>query len=149
MPGYKVHLAGGAVFGAAALAAAITLTTWRPEPLPAGGMLATCVLAALFPDVDTSSKGRPLFYGLLAAVDVYLIATGLFKWAALLGLVAMLPALGNHRGWTHTWWGMLLLPLAVMAVPLLFFEFTLQQVAPFYGAAVLGYFSHLFLDTLR
>ena len=135
-------------FGAAGLAGVYTLSTWRPDPLVAAGMLAACTLAALFPDVDTSSKGRPWFFGLLAGLDLVLITNEQFKWAALLGFVAMFPSLGEHRGWTHSWWAMLLLPLVLMLIPLVFFDFTPQQVAPFYAATALGYFSHLFLDWL-
>lgn len=112
----------------------------------AAALAATCLLASLFPDVDTSSKGRPVFYSMLAVLDLVLIVNEEYKWAAIVGLVAMLPALGNHRGWTHTWWAMLAVPLVLLAVPFVLFEFSWQRLAPFYAAAVLGYFSHLALD---
>jgi len=146
MPGYKIHITGAALLAGGALTALYMLGAYKPEPLQAAALVATCLLASLFPDVDTSSKGRPVFYGLLAALDLVLMINGQYKWAALVGLVAMLPALGNHRGWTHTWWAMLAVPLAVLLLPFLLFEFDWQRLAPFYAAAVLGYFSHLALD---
>lgn len=146
MPGYKVHLTGAAVLAGGALTALYTMGPYHPEPLQAAALVATCLLAALFPDVDTSSKGRPLFYGLLAGVDMVLIINQQYKWAAIVGLVAMLPAIGNHRGWTHTWWAMILVPLVILALPLVLFQFTWQSLAPYFAAAVLGYFSHLALD---
>lgn len=146
MPGYKIHLTGAVLAGGGALAALYTFGPLHPEPLHAAALLTTCALAGLFPDVDTSSKGRPLFYGLLALLDLVLLVNAEYKWAALVGLVAMLPALGNHRGWTHTWWAMLATPLVILAVPLVLFEFSWQTLAPFYVAAVLGYFTHLALD---
>jgi len=146
MPGYKIHVTGAALLAGGGLTALYMFGPWHPEPMEAAALVATCLLASLFPDVDTSSKGRPIFYSLLAALDLVLIVNEEYKWAAIVGLVAMLPAMGNHRGWTHTWWAMLAVPLLVLAVPFVFFEFDWQRLAPFYVAAVLGYFSHLALD---
>ncbi len=130
------------------MAALYTFDYFRPEPLMGAALLATCLLGALFPDVDTSSKGRPFFYSILAAMDIILIINHEYQWAAIVGLIAMLPALGNHRGWTHTWWAMLAVPLAILAVPLLLCAVDWQTLTPFYLAAVLGYFSHLALDKM-
>lgn len=146
MPSYKVHITGAALLAAGALTALYTLGPYHLPPLHAAALTATCILASLFPDVDTSSKGRPVFYALLAGLDLVLIINQHYKWAAIAGLVAMLPALGNHRGWTHTWLAMLLAPLAVMALPLIFFQFSWLDILPYFIAAVLGYFSHLALD---
>lgn len=68
-------------------------------------------------------------------------------WSAWLGLFAMLPALGAHRGWTHTWWAMLLVPLPILAMPAMLIDFrAVQTFLPFYGAFAGGFFSHLLLD---
>ncbi|TVM18277.1 hypothetical protein DPQ33_05855 [Oceanidesulfovibrio indonesiensis] len=146
MPGYKAHLTGGTVLAAGALAGAFFLEIYRPDPFTGAALLATACLAALFPDVDTSSKGRGLFYGILAVVDIALMIMGKWQWAAILGLVAMLPALDNHRGWTHTWWAMLLVPAAILGTAHFALHPPMQILAPFYAAAVVGYFSHLALD---
>ncbi len=146
MPGYKVHLTGAAVLGGGTLFALHHFQYFQPSPMLAAALLATCLLASLFPDIDTSSKGRGIFYILLAGLDVVLIVNREYQWAALVGLVAMLPALGNHRGWTHTWWAMLAVPMVVLAVPYGLFQATWQSLVPFLAAAVLGYFSHLALD---
>ena len=125
-------------------------------------LFALCLMFALWPDVDTNSKGQNLFYGIFFVADVILIAAKYFEGAAYLGLFAILPALGKHRGWTHTWWAMLLVPLPLLILPYLFaperapdelpylFRPEERPLAglPFYGAAVVGYFSHLFMDGL-
>lgn len=117
------------------------------DPLMASGLVGFCLLGALFPDVDTDSKGQNLFYAVFAAVDLGLIAQKHYMWAAWLGFFAMLPAIGSHRGWTHTWWAMLLVPLPILGVPAvtLGMEFV-EGFIPYYAAFATGYFSHLLLD---
>lgn len=106
------------------------------------------VLFALFPDVDTNSKGQNIFYWVVFPVDIMLILTGYVYAAAYLGLIAMLPILGHHRGWTHKKWAMIVVPLPILLVPYLYNDaFALSSVV-FYGAAVTGYFSHLLFDGL-
>lgn len=159
MSGYKGHIFGALVaFGAyAAVLAYVIMVEWLPLPMnPLGDpllalfygatLLVLSVLFGLWPDVDIDSKGRRIFYGLFLIVDVYLIITGRFQAAAYLGLFAILPAVGKHRGWTHTWWAMLLVPSPLLVVPYMNLPETPWIGAPFYAAAVVGYLSHLVLD---
>lgn len=146
MPGYRVHLTGGAVAGGGALAGVLLSETWQAEPLTCAALIAVCLAAALFPDVDTSSKGRQIFYTILAGTDIVLMVNKHYQWAAIVGFIAMLPAIGNHRGWTHTWWAMLAVPLGICALPMVFYGYSWEQLLPFALAGILGYFSHLLLD---
>lgn len=146
MPGYKAHITGAAVAGGGTLAGVWWMDWYRPTPLLGAALVAVSVLAGLFPDVDTHSKGRKFFYGILAAVDVVLMVNEEFKWAAILGFCAMLPAVGNHRGWTHTWWAGLLVPVVILSLPFAFFQTDWRVLLPFFLAAVIGYYSHLGLD---
>jgi membrane-bound metal-dependent hydrolase YbcI (DUF457 family) len=76
-----------------------------------------------------------------------LIYQNFYRWAAWLGLIAMLPALGHHRGWTHTWWAMLAVGLPIAVIPqVLLGADSINVFLPFYAAFTLGYFSHLLLD---
>lgn len=156
MANWKGHVAGGIVFGAA-YAAALSYTPiqqyaeqihllndWQAM----AAILVLSTLFALFPDVDTNSKGQNIFYGLALTVDVLLIASGNLQAAAYLGLVAMLPVVGKHRGWTHSKWAMVLIPLPILVVPYLYSQQALNIAAVYYGACVAGYFSHLLLDGL-
>ena len=122
-----------------------TLVELIAYPVVLGGL---CLMFGLWPDVDTNSVGQDIFYTLFFLVDVILIATRHFEEAAYLGLFAILPVLGKHRGWTHTWWAMLLIPSPLLILPYLFFPERPLWGLPFYGAAVIGYFSHLFMDGL-
>lgn len=156
MANYKGHITGGVVFtGAYTLAMlfapverlaeyASLLYDWQ-------AMFAVFVIGmlfALFPDVDTNSKGQDLFYWIIFPLDLLLIYGGQFQAAAYLGLIAILPILTHHRGWTHSKWAMLLIPLPIILVPWLYNDNVLPISLVYYGAAVVGYFSHLFLDGL-
>lgn len=146
MPGYKVHLAGGIVFWGLGLAGGLFFGVYTPEPQTALALLCIVLLGALFPDTDTDSKGQSLFYTCFLILDLALMIRGEFKWAAILGFCALLPAIGHHRGWTHTWWAMLAVPSPIIILPMVFYHQSLIKLLPFYMAAVFGYFSHLVLD---
>ena len=147
MPDYRGHLAGGLFFGVMGVVGAILLGWMVFDPLMAAGLVGFCLLGALFPDVDTNSKGQNLYYAVFVVIDLALIMRGLYIWAAWFGLFSMLPAVGSHRGWTHTWWAMLLVPVPILAIPLFMqAENAIMVFLPFYAAFATGYFSHLILD---
>jgi hypothetical protein len=169
---YRGHMAAGAAFYgilafviivvpalAGIRGVEIFLNWWE---IPA--QLVVAVLAALWPDVDITSKGRKLFYRLFLVLDLYLVFSGAWQAAAFLGFLAILPGIGRHRGWTHKLWAAILVPLMILVVPLFFhdgrFIFenmrvmsredlrVLVPVVPYYLAAVVGYISHLAADGL-
>lgn len=146
MPGFKGHVAGALVTTGAVLGGAWWLKFYRPEPKTMAIMAALAVLGALFPDVDTNSKGRHLYYGAAVIADAALILKGQYRYAAILGFCALLPAIGSHRGWTHTWWAGLIIPSPVILAPMMLLGLPWQALAPYYVATVLGYYSHLLLD---
>ncbi|QGY41325.1 hypothetical protein GM415_14715 [Pseudodesulfovibrio cashew] len=147
MPGYQGHLLGGLFFAVMGLVGAVLLGWFVFDPLTAAGLIGFCLLGALFPDVDTDSKGQNLYYSVFAMVDLGLIIQKQYIWSAWLGLFAMLPAIGSHRGWTHTWWAMLVVPLPILLVPAAMLGFPQANIfVPYYVAFATGYFSHLLLD---
>ncbi|WP_031386198.1 metal-dependent hydrolase [Desulfonatronum thiodismutans] len=146
MPGFKAHLFGGALFFGLVLIMVLWLGVYQPDQQTLLFLALIALLSALFPDVDTDSKGRVLFYGALLLVYLVLMIQGRFRLAAVLGFCALLPAVGHHRGWTHSWWAMLLVPLPIIILPMVFYERSFASVLPFYLASVTGYCSHLVLD---
>lgn len=110
------------------------------------GMYVVAMLMGLWPDIDTNSKGQDIFFGTAFVFDILLISQGYIVAAAYLGLLAMTPIIGKHRGWTHSRWAMVLVPLPIVAVPYMNDMSILTTYLIFYGAAVAGYFSHLLLD---
>lgn len=106
------------------------------------------MLFSLLPDIDTKSRGQSIFFWTAFLLDVLLIWQGYLQAAAYLGLIAMLPLLTKHRGWTHSKWAMFVVPLPIVAVPYLYSDSMLPISLVYYAAAVSGYFSHLLFDGL-
>ena len=156
MAGYKGHTIGGLI---AFLFFGLTLIFFISflNPLEIPILFILCLLGALWPDVDTASKGRILFYLIFIILDVILILLRYYEHAALLGLFAMLPAISKHRGWTHSLWAAFVVPL-----PLIFFSFLGDEILfsmrdyeyrnhifiglPYYLAFTTGILSHLIID---
>jgi membrane-bound metal-dependent hydrolase YbcI (DUF457 family) len=110
------------------------------------GLFVVAILFGLFPDIDTNSKGQHIFYGLALIANVWLILDGRFEAAAYLGLAAMTPIIGKHRGWTHSKPAMLLVPSPILIIPYIQNSTLLGTALLVYGGAVVGYFSHLLFD---
>jgi hypothetical protein len=154
MPGYKGHLLGATITNTAYVGVlevvpndllhgtGLALSDWQL-------LVALYVIGWLFglwPDVDTNSKGQDIFFGIAFVADVLLILTGRLQPAAYLGLLAMTPIIGHHRGWTHSRIPMFLVPLPIVLLPYIYDKNLLKAGLLLYGAAFIGYFSHLLLD---
>lgn len=156
MSGYKGHIAGGIAANAVYLAGVkllpgdilerwnINLEDWQLI----AGLFVIAVLFALFPDVDTNSVGQNIFFGIAFVADILLLVAGKFEAAAYLGLLAMLPVIAKHRGWTHHKLAMVLVPLPILVIPYVQNQKIWSLGLLIYGSAVVGYFSHLLLDGL-
>jgi hypothetical protein len=156
MSGYKGHIAGALAVNAVYVAGVrllpgemlerwdISLQDWQLLI----GLFVVAVLFGLFPDVDTNSMGQNIFFGLAFVAEIVLIVAGKFEPAAYLGLLAMTPIVGKHRGWTHSKLAMLLVPAPILVTPYLHNQHVWTLGLLIYGAAVTGYFSHLLLDGL-
>ncbi|MBA2279568.1 metal-dependent hydrolase [Candidatus Saccharibacteria bacterium] len=156
MANYKGHVVGGAAAGAIyALALAYVPVERFAEAAGVlydaqalAAIIIIAILFGLFPDVDTNSKAQDLFFGIIFPLDILLLWNGQIEAAAYLGLIAMLPIIGHHRGWTHKKWAMLIIPLPILLIPYLYNDKILPISTVYYGAAVAGYFSHLLFDGL-
>ena len=156
MSGYKGHIAGALVVNAGYVAAVKfmpgnILERWNSSLQDwqlLAGLFVIAVLFGLFPDIDTNSIGQNIFFGIAFAAEIILVATGKFEPAAYLGLLAMTPIVGKHRGWTHSKLAMILVPAAIVVVPYMHNHHVWTLSLLLYGAAFAGYFSHLLLDGL-
>lgn len=151
MAGYRGHISTAIIFGVllviglsyTAVAEAMPL---EEKVLKGLVVIWLAVVFALFPDIDIKSKGQLLFYRLFFLLDLVLLLAGRYMEAALLGFLTLLPILSKHRGWTHTVWAMLLVPLPILAGPMYFTKAPTTEGLPFYLGAVAGYMSHLMAD---
>ena len=156
MANYRGHIGGAVVVCAGYVAAAAFLPVeWAAKTgyiladwQMVAALFVIAMLFGLWPDIDTNSKAQDIFFGVAFICDILLLATGRIEAAAYLGLLAMIPIVGKHRGWTHSKLAMVLVPLPILIVPYLYNENHLLPAALFYGAALCGYFSHLLLDGL-
>jgi hypothetical protein len=122
MPGYKGHIIGAvglnaAYVGALALAPGSPLhdtSNLISSAELVAGFFVLSILFGLFPDIDTNSKGQHIFYAIALAADIWLIYDGRITAAAFLGLLAMTPIVGRHRGWTHSKLAMVLVPSPII-----------------------------------
>jgi membrane-bound metal-dependent hydrolase YbcI (DUF457 family) len=156
MSGYKGHIAGAIATNTVYLAGVrllpgsilerwdISLQDWQLIV----GLFVIAVLFGLFPDVDTNSMGQNIFFGVAFIAMITLIVVGKFEPAAYLGLLAMTPIIGKHRGWTHSKLAMFLVPAPILIIPYLHNHHVWTLGVVIYGAAFAGYFSHLLLDGL-
>lgn len=154
MPGYRGHLAGGL---AAAVICTVAVGVMPYQQLAQyahllqgwqilTGVFIVAMLFALFPDVDIKSEGQKLFYWAAFLVDAFLIWYGFVHVAAYLGLLAMLPLLSKHRGWTHSPLAAFIVPAPMLIIPYLYDDHALALGVIFYAASVVGYLSHILLD---
>ncbi|MDX1765911.1 MAG: metal-dependent hydrolase [Candidatus Saccharimonadales bacterium] len=157
MSNYRGHVAGAALFSVAYLA--ILTLVFNLEIIPTDReifsgfafpivLVGLSVMFGLFPDVDINSHAQNIFYSMFFVVDIWLIATKNFEEAAYLGLIAMLPVISKHRGWTHKKISMVLIPMPLLLMPAANNPDDIWVGLPYYGAAVVGYFSHLWFDRL-
>ena len=130
------------------------------NPWSVGACVVIAVLSGLWPDVDTKSRSQQIFYRIFLVFSITLILRKQYLQSAVLGVFAMLPLLGKHRGWTHSRLTMLLLPAVFLVLPFYFENAAvnldslksvenmnlIRSGLPFYTASLIGYATHLHLD---
>jgi membrane-bound metal-dependent hydrolase YbcI (DUF457 family) len=154
VPGYKGHIVGAVVCNtvyAGAIAVSPHFVAANTHNIVSDmellvGLFVVAILFGLFPDIDTNSKGQHIFYLVALVADIWLITDGRMVAAAFLGLLAMTPIVGKHRGWTHSKLAMFLVPSPIIILPYLYNSRLLSLALIIYGAAFTGYFSHLLFD---
>jgi len=144
---FKDHLAAGAIV------ATMTTAALGFEVL----VFPVTLFFSLFPDLDTASIPQRWSYRAITLGLMVLAYYGLYQEAVALAVVAMLPLLDRHRGWTHRVWAPLLFPGVAIAV----YSFVVLHTGPLdvqweqqftqnwklFAGLVLGWYTHLLLDS--
>ena len=146
-----VHQAAGVVTGIMATAVNYYLYNHVPmlDPIHTAFFIACIpisVIYSILPDMDIKSNGSVLFYFLVILITGFLCLEGKYYQACILFGVSLIPQFIPHRGITHT----ILFALLFPALPyLLFYKFNISNnyFPLFYISAVMGYLSHLVLDS--
>jgi hypothetical protein len=143
MPGYKAHLVGGVTAYGFGL---YLLQSLQPSPLTMVEWAGFALLGSLFPDIDTKSKGQKIFYKVLLAVFCGLLLTNRIPMLVILGFLALIPLLVNHRGLLHRAWFVIVVPVVVALLCSVYTQVSCRALlfdALFFS---LGALSHLWLD---
>ena len=112
MANYPGHLCGGIVAFCIPLALGIpALLGQSLTSYSLGLWLALCLFGALFPDIDIHSKGRILWYRLLFVAALLMLYFERHHLFTPLVILAIAPFCLTHRGITHRWWFVIVVPL--------------------------------------
>ena len=97
---------------------------------------------SIFPDIDIKSTPSKFFYSIIIISLIYLFYNEMYAFANILGIVSLIPQIVSHRGFFHSYFAAMLIPLAVTySVP--FGDNKLFL----YLFAISGYYTHLILDS--
>ena len=114
MPGYRLHIFGGLItfIGIAFLCSKLLCGT-LPATINLFQWALFCILGALFPDVDTKSKGQGIFYKVMLFILIFLLWKKKWSLFVFLSFVSLVPVLSRHRGLFHRVWFVTTIPLTI------------------------------------
>lgn len=149
MPGYRTHIGGAGCVYAVLLTFLYKILLFKVGPFRALEWFLSCVLGALFPDIDIKSKGQGIFYRVVLVLLCVLLYKNKFAEFILVSLLSFIPLLVHHRGLFHRPWFVIALPFfcaliiswykpgtdIIILIDALFFSF--------------GALSHIYLDRLQ
>ena len=144
MPGFKAHLAVGAVVFAVVML--VLSSVLQPSILLALQYFFCTLLGALFPDFDTKSRGQTLFYRVLVPCLLFVLWQQKLQLFILLTFIGLLPLVVKHRGLLHKKWFVMIVPPVVailLAQSYGMQPYALVRYALFFS---LGALSHIILD---
>ena len=160
---FRGHAVGGLIAGVGTACLALRWDLLDPKDVWGWpGVLGITFFFSLYPDLDTASVPQRWFYRAVCAILLYLSWRGEYRQATVLAIIAMMPLLDHHRGWTH--WR--ISPVLVIVAPAFALAYWSGAVdgdgagtsavavatglAAEHGieiaAAVVGWYTHLLLD---
>jgi LexA-binding, inner membrane-associated putative hydrolase len=154
MPGYKGHLVGGCCTYGIILGTLHALNSdFNPSFSTLMLWLMISVAGALFPDIDTKSKGQKYFYWVLFWFLMWRIiqfkkipSDDCFNIVALTAIIALIPLLVPHRGITHQEWFIASIAGAAWVVLCRLFPCHASAIPLQLTFFVAGACSHIWLD---
>src|SRR3989338_4468594 len=104
MSNYKKHLLGGSITYVTLMYVSKHLGLGPNDLNLQAQALATCLIGALFPDIDTKSKIQKYTYSSVMIGSMYFLAAGQIYQAGILATLSLLPLIASHRGLFHRLW---------------------------------------------
>jgi membrane-bound metal-dependent hydrolase YbcI (DUF457 family) len=143
MPNYRGHLVGGTV---AYLAICSALKQYDiPKTVAIEWYLFT-LIGALFPDIDTKSKGQKLFYRGIFLCSLLLFVQQQFRALSFLCFIALFPLLIRHRGITHSVIFISILSMSIVTASYIWMQPYIFIIIPDVLFFFAGALSHIVLD---
>ena len=144
MPGYKGHLAGGAVTFSILLV--LMSRICQPTSIAMAEWFGLCLAGSLFPDIDIKSKGQKYFYWFIFFILLFLAHKKRFDILVLVSLISIVPMLVKHRGLFHRTWFIIGMPLSMWYIISCQFPAYHTQLFCDVIFFIAGALSHLWLD---
>jgi len=148
MSGFREHITAGIAVGTTYNVVNVfvleTLKTNEYVLIP----FASCAIFSIFPDIDIKSKASKFFYLVSLVAEIWLFYQNNYLFAAILGIVLIIPQLCNHRGIFHS--KIMAISLPVLISILVTSQGFINNMMAIHvaTAGILGYFTHLTLDRL-
>ncbi|MFZ5954127.1 MAG: metal-dependent hydrolase [Candidatus Dependentiae bacterium] len=145
MPNYKGHLCGGiAIYGLTLFL--ISHYLYAPNFITSLEWLFFACAGALFPDVDTKSKGQKWYFRFLFILLLYALCTNYTygMWFAMFCIV--LPLTVKHRGMFHRIWFVVGIPVAAGLISCAYIPWCRTVIWYDTLFFILGALSHIWLD---
>tara|TARA_B100001250_G_scaffold409020_1_gene432505 strand:- start:1495 stop:2016 length:522 start_codon:yes stop_codon:yes gene_type:complete len=158
---FRGHMMSGGVVGIGVVVGAV-----KSQYIAANDYLTfitlwiTTLFFSLFPDLDAASVPQRWFFRLVFLILLVLGWYERYDMATLIALLALLPLLDHHRGWTH-WKISPLLVGPILAVVFNYWNFrsdlngtfswesvwqSIREHEVYLIACLLGWYTHLLLD---
>lgn len=143
MPHYKAHLVGG--LGAFGLVY-YTIFWGNASPVLSLEWLSCALIGAMFPDIDTQSKGRKIYYVFLSILGLFFYFKADMYALSFIVFLMIIPLFLTHRGMTHSLIFIIILMLGIVYYVQTHFPVYCSLIASdalFFSA---GAISHILLD---
>lgn len=143
MPNYKGHFFGACLFYFALL---MILSLYTKSINLLIFWFVCTILGALFPDIDTSSKGKKLFYSLMLLSALFCAISKNYVNFLLIIFFVFLTLISNHRGIFHKLWFLLSISMIIAYKLISLLPMHQNLIISGISFFILGIFSHLWLD---
>jgi len=156
---FKGHACGGTITSIGSAGAYIALNSntisLSTHPQPVLFVAGIALFFSLYPDFDTASIPQRWFFRCLFIALCVLFFFKQYLYISILSIISIIPLLHKHRGLTHLYSFSIIFPIAICFVVeyyvfgnVLPFKEILIKYGYYIGAAILGWWTHLFLDRI-